>query len=71
MTLYAPEIHLRFAASCGESWFPGVLLGAELHESNDVPNRLAEQVGKLGNERDADESDATARDELFHPLALY
>jgi len=29
--------------------------------------KLAEQVGELGDEGDADEGDTAARDELFYP----
>ena len=32
--------------------------------------KLAEQVGELGDEGDADEGDTAARDELLHPLLL-
>ena len=32
--------------------------------------KLAEQVGELGDEGDADEGDTAARDELLHPLRL-
>ena len=51
------------AASCGESWFAGVLLGQNV---NQVRERSAEQTAQQGHQSDANQGNAAASHQLFY-----